>query len=437
MTKRTRRIIISIIVVAAVAVVVLVALNQRGTATLESVRAQEARVAEMTETVSGTGSFVPALRSTVYARVSGTLEEILVEEGQRVAEGDPLLRIEDGDYVQALEKAQVTYETARRNALQQIVSLQSTYKSARRSLEQTRRSHNNNIELREADAISQEQFQQSEDALESAEEALQSARERLNLYMARPMQAEPILTSDGAEAAVDEVPDVRQAALNLEDAEQALEDTRPTAPAAGTVALIRVEEGGIVTPNAPLVRIEQLDRMTAEVQIDEVDIGKIAVGDTAEVSSDSILGETLEGTVTSIAPVVQQVGNTRVSTVEISLEGTDEPLKSGASCTARISTVTKEQALVIPITGYESRDDESFAYVMIHADGDVGASGDGESAGGSGRRYRIERRPIELGIVTVSQVEVVDGLSEGDLVATGNFTRLRDGMLVRRDADDD
>jgi RND family efflux transporter MFP subunit len=425
MTKRARTIFIVIISVAAVGVVAAVAVSRRGPTALETVEAHEVAYDSMTETISGTGSFVPAARNTVYAKVSGTVDEIVVEEGRRVEEGDLLLRIDDDDYVQSLEKARVSYQTARRGALQQIVSLQNTVKSAERNLAKAERNHTNNIELREADAISQEQFQQSEEALEEARDALESARERLNLYMGRSMTAEPILTSEGAEEAVDEVPDVRQAALSVEDAQDALDNTRPQAPVSGTVAMINVEEGGIVTPNAPLVRIEQLDRMTAEVQIDEVDIGKIATGDTAEVSSDSILGETLTGTVTSISPVIQRVGNTRVSNVEIALDRGGRSLKSGASCTARISTVTKERALVIPITAYETEDEQTYVYVMER----VGDAGESEGT----PRYRLDRRRINLGLVTVNQVEVTEGLSEGELVAAGNFSRLREDMIVGRE----
>ncbi|MFP4484092.1 MAG: efflux RND transporter periplasmic adaptor subunit [Spirochaetota bacterium] len=441
MSKRGRTIFTIVIVVAAVGVVAAVAVGRRGPANLEAVEAHEVVFDAMTETISGTGSFVPASRHTIYTKVSGTVEEILVDEGDSVEEGQLLLRIEDDDYVQSLEKAQVSYETARRSALQQIVSHQSTHRTAERSLAQARRNHNNNIELREADAISQEELQQSQEALEEAQDALESARERLNLYMGRPISAEPILSSEGAEEAVDEVPDVRQAALNLEDAREAVENTRRRAPAAGTVAVISVDEGDMVSPNERAARIERLDDMTAQIQIDEVDIGKISLGNDAEVSSDSLLGDTITGTVTSISPVIERVGNTRVSDVEIALDVGDRILKSGASCTARITTTTKERALVIPITAYETAGEENYVYVMepVDATDRAGAAVTGDSpAAGNGtavERYRLRRRRITLGIVTVNQVEVTEGLSEGDLIVVGNFARLRDDMLVSRKDD--
>ena len=426
MSKRGRTVFITVVILAAVGVVAGVAIRSQGPGQLERVSAAEVSFAEMTETISGTGSFVPASRSTVYAKLSGNIQDILVEEGQYVEAGEVLLQIDDDDYVQSLEKARISYQTARRNALQQVVSLQNSFKTARRSLAQAQRNHDNNVELREADAISQEQFQQSLESLEAARDALQSARERLNLYMGRSMTDEPILNSERAEELVDEIPNVRQAALSVNDAEDAVANTRPTAKEAGTVARIAVEEGANVAPNAPLVRIERLEDMNAEVQIDEVDIGKISEGDTAEISSDSMLGETITGTVTNISPVIQQVGNTRVSSVEIELDTNGRTLKSGASCTARISTTTKENALVLPITAYETEDEEAYTFVLQP----VESTGDG--AEDTPRRFRLARRAIRLGIVTVDQVEVLDGLEEGDLVATGNFERLREDMMVAR-----
>ncbi len=426
MSKRGRTVFITVVILAAVGVVAGVAIRSQGPGQLERVSAAEVSFAEMTETISGTGSFVPASRSTVYAKLSGNIQDILVEEGQYVEVGEVLLQIDDDDYVQSLEKARISYQTARRNALQQVVSLQNSFKTARRSLAQAQRNHDNNVELREADAISQEQFQQSLESLEAARDALQSARERLNLYMGRSMTDEPILNSERAEELVDEIPSVRQAALSVNDAEDAVANTRPTAKEAGTVARIAVEEGANVAPNAPLVRIERLEDMNAEVQIDEVDIGKISEGDTAEISSDSMLGETITGTVTNISPVIQQVGNTRVSSVEIELDTNGRTLKSGASCTARISTTTKENALVLPITAYETEDEEAYTFVLQP----VESTGDG--AEDTPRRFRLARRAIRLGIVTVDQVEVLDGLEEGDLVATGNFERLREDMMVAR-----
>lgn len=417
MKKSTRAVIVSLILVAAVASVVLTVVARQRSAAADAIETFTVRIDELTETVSGTGSFVPSVRQTVFSRVSGVVEEVRVAEGELVADGDPLLRVEDEEYAQNLERARSAYQSTRRTSLQQILNLQSALSAAERAAGQVRRTHEKNVELRSAEAISLEQFQQSEEALAEATEALRSAREQLNLFTGRPLTAEPIRSAEAAEDVVDDVPEVIQAALAVRQAENALADTVPTAPTNGTVAQVAVEAGALVTPNAPLARIERLDSMIAEIQIDEVDIGKISVGNPAEVRSDTLLGESLPGTVVRISPTIQRVGNTRVSTVDVSVQSGERRLKSGASCTVRISTTTKDEALVIPITAYRTERGETYVYVL---------EPDGED-------YRLRRRDIELGIVTVNLVEVIEGLEEGDVIADGNIARLREDLVVRRE----
>lgn len=420
MKQSSRVLIVSLIVVAAAASVGLTVAARLRSADADAIDTFTVRIDELTETVSGTGSFVPSVRRTVFSQVTGLVEEVFVDEGDVVDSGARLLHIDDEQYVLNLERAQITYRSTRRASLQQILNLQSAFGAAERAARQVRRTNEKNVALRSADAISLEQFQQSEEALAEATEALRSAREQLNLYTGRPLTAEPIRSADAAEVLVDEVPEVVQAALAVRQAEDALADTVARAPTAGTVAQVAVETGSLVAPNAPLVRVERLDSMNAEIHIDEVDIGKISVGNTAEIRSDSFLGRSLSGEVVAISPTIHRVGNTRVSTVDVSVDSGERMLKSGASCTVRISTTTKERALVIPITAYRTEQDETFVYVL-DPDGDD---------------YRLRRREIELGIVTVNLVEVVEGLEEGEVIADGNIARLREGMVVGREEEE-
>jgi HlyD family secretion protein len=422
MKRRSRVILLSIIGVAIVAVVTLSIAQRRRAGALETVDSFIVSVEDMTETISGTGNLVPAERRTVFSRVSGVVRNVGVDEGDVVDAGTRLLEIDDRDYQHNLEKARIAFRSTRRSALQQILNLQSSYVGARRRLTKATRTHANNRELREANAISNEQFQQSEEALADAEQALRLAREQLNLYTGREITEDPITSSELAEQVVDGLPEVRQAALAVRQAQDALSDTRPRAPITGTVAMVATDEGGLVTPNAPLARLERLDSMKAEIQIDEVDIGKISLGDPAVVESDSMLGESLEGSVESIAPTVARVGNTRVSAVAIQLHDNPPGLKSGASCTVRIRTTTKEDALTVPITAYETEGDDTYVFVLNATEDDG--------------RYRLERRSIELGIVTVNLVEVVVGLSEGERIAVGNLSELRDDMVVGVEEDE-
>ena len=294
-------------------------------------------------------------------------------------------------------------------------------------------------------------LKQSKDAFLTAELNLKSAKERLNLTMGLPLGGEPVLDDADDDRIIAEFPEIIQAELAVKTAQKNLNNCTVTAPISGTVTRILLEEGRIAGPNTPLVVIEALDDMIAEIQIDEVDIGKIKRSNLAEVTSDSLLGKTLRGTVESISPVIQRVGNTRMTEVKVAIRPEGNQLKSGASCTVRISTTTKEAALIIPLTAYTAEDDKIYVFVLERKEEDPGtlpaAEGSSEevsaglSADSSGADataaglvaaaaplYELTRREIEIGIITVNQVEVTSGLSEGELLAIGNQSLYREGL---------
>lgn len=406
----------------------------------------------MEETVSGTGTFVPEISSTVYARVSGIASRVEVKAGDLVEAGAPLVELEREDFVRAVQQAESTYASAGRQVLQSLATLRAGYRNALTAHQQAERTYQRNLELFRIAALAEEALEQSRDALESAAVNLESAREQLNLRLGIAPGADPAAAGLTDNQVVDSAPEVIQAAVALETARANLARTRITAPHAGTVTQITPSAGDFVAPNSPVAKVERLDRMLARIQIDEVDIGKISVGQSAEITSDSILGRTLEGTVTEISPVVSQVGSTRVSAVEIMIEAEDDRLKSGASCTARITTRTRDDAIAIPLSAFITLDNIPYVYVLVPDDTEngtgLGAGGsDVKADGGSGARngagtskdepaageerlYTLERRRIETGIGTIDLVEVTSGLSEGDVIVQSGLEVLRGGMRV-------
>ncbi len=418
--KRIRVVLIAVAVVAALMVVLTLTFRGGRGASAIPVEAQTVSRGPLEERISGTGSFVPEESATVYARVSGSVTSLVVDEGARVAARDVLLRVDDTDYRLAMSQAEVGLESARRSVRQSLVSLRASYRSAQAGLTQASRAYEKNQELFASDALSEEALTLSREAHESARVNYQSAREQLNLRTGRALNAEPALESDGDDAIIAEAPEVVQARLSLQSARLSLERCTVRAPIAGTVTQINPKEGDLVAPNSPLARVESLEVMLAEVQIDEVDIGKVAPGNVAEITSDSILGQTLRGTVRNVPPTIRSVGSTRVSTVTIEIGDSQAPLKAGASCTARIVTEVKDNVLTVPITGFVTRSGRVSVYVL-QPEGDEGDDTP---------LYRLERRPIELGISSVSRVEVISGVEDGDLIAVGDLEVLRDGLLV-------
>jgi hypothetical protein len=119
---------------------------------------------------------------------------------------------------------------------------------------------------------------------------------------------------------------------------------------------------------------------------------------------------------------VSAIGSTRVSLVEVRIEGAEGiTLRSGASCTARITTSVKEDALLIPLASFLTEDNASFVYLLAPA-GKTNASG--------AEVFGLSRHAVTTGASDINSVEIVSGLKEGDTIASGNLKNLRDGILV-------
>jgi hypothetical protein len=158
-----------------------------------------------------------------------------------------------------------------------------------------------------------------------------------------------------------------------------------------------------------------------------VDIGKIHVGQSTEVTSDSLIGITLHGTVDTISPTISSIGAARVSLVDVRIDGTlpgggaRPVLRSGASTTARITTSVKKDALLIPLASFVTEENVTSVFLLTPT---------GKKNGAGADVFQLSRRTITTGTSDVNNVEVLTGVAEGDTIAAGNLKLLRDGILV-------
>jgi RND family efflux transporter MFP subunit len=297
--------------------------------------------------------------------------------------------------------------------------------SAASVLADAQRTLEDNTALWASKSISEDAYRRSSDAVANAKSSLQSIKEQLDLRCGYPLDAEPPLDSSKDPQIVEASPEVEQALLSLQSAQDNVRKCTITAPISGTVIEVRPSVGDIIAPSAPLVRIETLASMLAEIQIDEVDIGKIRVGQPAEITSDSLIGLTLKGSVDSIAPTMTSLGSTRVSLVDVRIDPKSltagAVMRSGASCTARISTSIKQDVLIIPLSDFFSEENASYVY-LLSTTGRKNASGE--------EVYSLVKREIQTGVSDVNYVEVTKGLQEKDRIAAGNLNLLRDGVMV-------
>lgn len=201
--------------------------------------------------------------------------------------------------------------------------------------------------------------------------------------------------------------DKAKAALDLAKAQ--LEDTKITAPTAGTVVELRAVEGELAQPTKPVAVVVNPEEMQMEAQVDETDIRKVKVGQEIEVRVDAYPDKTLKGEVVEVG----------LSSTKTSGGGTAYPVKarvtvnegvtlrSGMSGDVDIIVAIKQGVLVMPIEALTERNGKDVAFV--DKDG------------------RLEMREVSIGISTQDSVEVKQGLEEGEKVATEDVAKLKGG----------
>ena len=166
---------------------------------------------------------------------------------------------------------------------------------------------------------------------------------------------------------------VLQARLAAQQAAYDLEQAILAAPLAGTLTALEATLGNHLAPGAAVATVATLDDILADVQIDEVDIGKLQVGQEVVLTTDSVRDVELAGRIALIPPAMT---DHRVA-VEVEVDRSGLPagavLRAGASCRARIEAELKRDVTVVPFAALLERPGGSVAFVAV-PDG-AGAAG--------------------------------------------------------------
>jgi HlyD family secretion protein len=249
---------------------------------------------------------------------------------------------------------------------------------------------------------------------------------------------------------------LNQARATLTRASDVLQKTIYTSPIDGVVTNLPVNVGEQMVPgiqNAPgsfLMTVADMSEVTAEVKVDETDIVNVKLGQSAEVTIDAYPNRTFKGTVTEIGTTAL-VRSTGRSTAEletgtqeakdfkvvVTLDDPPEIVRPGLSTTARITTATREDVLAIPIQALTIRRRGDIETAERRARGEKVAEAsvaarrsekDREELQGAfvieGKQARF--REVKTGITGVTDIEVTEGLKDGEKIVTGSYKVLRE-----------
>jgi len=421
-TTKTKKVLIALGVILSVVVLARVALaGKGGGGSGREVRTETVARRDLVSTVTASGKIEPKRKVDISADLSGRVIQVAVEEGQWVNRGDLLLRIDPTQYQAAARSAEAAVAQARAREAQSRAQLLKAQSDVRRA----------------------EFLSQGRDLI-PAQEA-ENAR-----TLAQVAQAE----LQGARFAI------QQAQASLSEARDNLSKTTIRAPMSGRVTRLNIEEGEtaiIGTMNNPgslLLTVADLSVMETKVKVDETDVPRISIGDSAVVRIDAFTGRTFTGRVTRIAnsalqTAASQAGSDQQSVdyeVVVTLDNPPAELRPDLSATAEIVTEQRPAALAVPIIALTVRDSAGKRFRSAdEADKDEGAPQDADA--GKRRRESEEVQgvfimregkavwvPVETGITGDEYFEVTRGLRGGEVVVSGTFQAVReleDGDPVR------
>jgi len=195
--------------------------------------------------------------------------------------------------------------------------------------------------------------------------------------------------------------EIEEKKLNYEAANENYEKTLIKAPFDGEVTDIGVYEGDSVGSSTLIISLKNWDKMYVDIDVDEVDIRKVAPGQEATVKFDAYPELTLPAQVSEISPTATPEGAVTVIEVTLELNELDERIKSGFSAEAEIIVGKAENVLIIPIEAVVENQGKNFVSIITEG----------------------QQKPVfvRLGISNEEYVEVVYGLSEGQEIVANNY----------------
>ncbi|HOY37955.1 MAG: efflux RND transporter periplasmic adaptor subunit [Bacteroidales bacterium] len=385
------------------------------------------------ETVTANGKIQPEMEVKISPDVSGEIVELDVKEGQQVKKGQFLLKIKPDLYESAVDRSIAALNGAKANLSNSRARLEQT----QAQFNQTELAFNRNQKLFDQGAISQAEYENSLASYQMGMADLNAARENVKAAEFTVMSAE----------------------ATVKEANENLYKTSIYAPVDGTISLLNVELGERVVgtemmAGTELLRIANLDVMEVTVDVNENDIVKISINDTADIEVDAYLNKKFLGVVTEIANSAtstglsaDQVTNFKVkirilqtSYADLINANNKFPFRPGMSATVDIRTNAAINVICVPLMAVTTRPDSASALQVK-----PGAKDDDDRSTSDITLKEVvfvykDGKAVMKNVVTGLQdsffIEIKDGLTENEEVISAPNSliskMLKDGMTVTK-----
>jgi len=436
-----------IIAIVAVIAIIVIAAIVKGNGN-EGIKVATEKVSKRTiiQTVSSNGKIQPEKDIKISPYISGEVVELYVKEGNQVKKGDLLAKIDPEIYISQFDQSEASVNTQKAN----LANSKARLAQVKAQFENARLSYDRQEKLYQQNVISKAEYDQAKSSFQVAQAQVTAGEE-----------------------------DIKASEFMVKNSEAALkrskEDLTRTAifsPNDGTVSKLGVLKGERVTgasqfsSGTEIMRIANLNEMEAQVQVNENDIVRVSMGDTALIEVDAYLNRKFKGVVTEIATSANSTGvsvdqvtnfNVKIHVIKDSyddlLEGKPidfSPFRPGMSCTVEIQTESAENTLTVPIQAVTTRLTKDSLDKINENSKSKNKDGEHEVEVVSTTKKSdkiqecvfilsdgtAKKVDVKTGIQDNTYIQIVTGLKDGDEIITAPYSAvsklLKDGDKVKK-----
>lgn len=376
-----------------------------------SVQTTAAHRATISKTISADAVVFPLQQAVLTPKITSTIKTFLVQRGSRVRKGQVLAILENADLSAAaeqskgeFEQAEAGYATTTGASLpEQIQKAELDTASAKSALDAQQQVYNSRKELFEQGGIPRRDFDSAQVSLMQARSQYEQAQKQLD-DLHRIGKEQALKSANGQLAA---------AKGKFLGAQAQLSYSEIKSPIDGVVTERPQYPGELAAANQPLLTVMDLSKLIAKAHIAQTEAVSLKVGDAAELQLPGV-DEKVKGRVSLVSPAVDPGSTTIEVWVEAAKPGS--ALKPGMTVHVQIAAATAKDALAVPASAvYNNADGTSFVLV-------------------AGTDEKAHVKTVEIGIKGGSEVQILNGIKEGEAVITSGGYALPDKTQIKVEA---
>jgi HlyD family secretion protein len=380
------------------------------------VATEKADVRVINETVSASGKIKPEVEVKISSEVSGEIVELPIKEGDVVKKGQLLVRIRPDILKSGYERAVASYQTQKAS----VGNSSQMLNQAKANFENSESKYKRSKELYDQKVLTASEFDAAKADYAGAKATLEAAKQNV------------IGSTYG----------LAQSSASVKEAQDNLAKTSIFAPVDGVVSKLSVEKGERVLGTAQfagteIMTISDLSKMDVNVDVNENDINRVVLGDSAKIEVDAFLGKKFNGVVTEIGSSANVVGTNADQvtnfTVKVRIDSASyrslinksaknpSPFRPGLTSTVDIQT-NRTKSLAVPIQSVTTRDEKKTASGPAKPDDDK------KKTNNEVKTYvfiyeagKVKQLEVTTGIQDDSYIQILTGLKSGQEIVSGPF----------------